>query len=142
MSFAPGQFITAQRLNRLQTKTYFSQNSAGITVVGSGNVGGTAISITVETDGATAAFTWTASCYATGLMASNASTFAKWDVNTSPTFAVVQQSANGDKVTAANVWSTTIPTAGTYIFQLGYNVVANSQLSIYTAMMVQIMEVA
>lgn len=142
MSFSPGQFITAQRLNRLQPKAYFSQNSAAITVAGSGDVGGTPTSITVETNGATAAFVWTASCYTTGAMASNTNTFARWDVNDSPTFAVVQQSANGDKVTAANVWVTTVPTAGTYTFKLRYTVVANSQLSIYTAMQVMIMEVA
>jgi hypothetical protein len=78
----------------------------------------------------------------TGAMASAASTKAVWDVNSSPTFAVVQQSAAADKVTAANFWSTSIPTAGTYTFKLGYTVVTNSTFSIYTAMMVQIMEVA
>jgi hypothetical protein len=142
MSFAPGQFITAQRLNRLQTKSYFSQAS-GSTPAGNGNISGTAINIPVETNGATAAFTYSASCYSvTGAMGSNSNTFAKWDVNTSPNFAVVQQAASTDKVTAANVWSTTISTAGTYTFQLGYNIVANSTMSVYTSMMVQIIEVA
>lgn len=141
MAFAPGQFLTAQRLNRLQSKSYFSQNSGSIGT-GSGDVGGTPISITVETDGATAAFTWTGSCYASGAMGGNTNTQAWWDVNASPTFALTQLLTNLEKVTSANVWVTTIPTAGTYTFKLKYTVVANSTLSIYTAMMVVITEVA
>lgn len=143
MSFAPGQFITAQRLNRLQPKTYFSQASGAISVVGSGDVAGTSMSIVVETNGATAAFTWSAAVYgATGAMASNSNTTVAWDVNTSPTFALVQHSAAADKGVAANVWATTIPTAGTYTFKMKYVVATNSVLQIYSAMMVTITEVA
>lgn len=142
MSFSPGQIITAQRLNRLQTKNYFSLSSGAITSAGSGNVAGTAISITNETDGAGFAVTFSAAVYATGAMAANCNTFAKYDLASSSTFALGQWATNGEKGTVANVWSGTIATAGTYTWQLGYTVVANGQLSIYTALMVQIMEVA
>lgn len=144
MSFSPGQFITAQRLNRLQTKAYFGQNSGAISAVGSGDVTGTLISITTETNGATACFTWTASVYATGnmLATGNTNTSAFWDVNQSPTFAVGQLTASSEKVTNANVWVTTIPTAGTYTYKLRYSNSTSGTLSIYTALMVQIMEVA
>jgi hypothetical protein len=142
MSFAPGQFITAQRLNRLQTKSYFSQCSGTVAASGSGDVPGTAISIPIETNGATATFSWTASTYYLGLPSGASSTHAVWDVNSSPTFAVNQQQANTDKVTGANFWSTTIPTAGTYTFKLAYSTLTNTNLSIYTAMIVQIDEVA
>jgi hypothetical protein len=143
MSFAPGQIITAQRLNRLQPKTYFSQASGAISTVGSGDVTGTAMSITTETNGATAAFTWSGAFYGvTGAMASNANTRVQWDVNASPTFALVQHSAAADKGVAANVWSTVIPTAGTYTFKMIYVVATNSVLQIYSAMMVTITEVA
>ncbi len=143
MSFLPGQFITAQRLNRLQPKTYHSQASGSVTGVGSGDMAGTPMSITVETNGATASFTWSAAVYATvGAMAANANTTVAWDVNVSPTFAVAQHSGASDKVVAANVWSTTIPTAGTYTFKMRYVNVANSVLQIYCAMTVVITEVA
>lgn len=142
MSFAPGQIITAQRLNRLQPKTYFAQSSGAITVVGSGNVAGTAQSITVETDGATQSCFWTAAVYATGAMGSNASTNAKYDLASAPTFALGQYATNGEKGVSANFWSSAVTTAGTYTWQLGYTVVANSQLAVYTSLMVQITEVA
>lgn len=143
MSFAPGQFITAQRLNRLQPKNYFSQCSGTVAASTSGNVAGTAISIPIETNGAVVNFSWTASVYQTGASTTGpSSTSAKWDTNVSPTFAVVWQQEANARVTAANFWSTTIPTAGTYTFQLAYSTLNVSTLSIYTAMMVQIMEVA
>jgi hypothetical protein len=142
MSFSPGQFITAQRLNRLQPKSYFGQSSSNISTVGGGNVAGTAVNITVETNGATAAFTWTCCTYATGAMTANNTTTAKWDVNLSPTIAVAQGATTNDKITSANVWVTTITTAGTYTFQLAYANQTNGNIQIYTSMMVQILEVA
>lgn len=142
MSFSPGQFITAQRLNRLQPAMYWSQCSGAISIVGSGDVTGTPTSITVQTNGASAAFHWTVAVYATGAMSANANTQAFWDVNSSPTFALAQHGANGDKTTAAANWLTTIPTAGTYTFKLRYTVVTNSQMQIYTSMLVVISEVA
>ena len=143
MSFSPGQFITAQRLNRLQPRTYFVQASGTTSpVVSNGDVTGASTSITVETNGAKATFMWTAAVYATGAMASNTNTQAYWDVNGSPTFALAQWATNGEKGTVANVWDTTISTAGTYTFKLKTSVVANSQLAIYTSMVVMITEVA
>jgi hypothetical protein len=142
MSFLPGQIITAQRLNRLQPKTYWSVASGSVSTVSSGNLAGTAISITTETDGATAACSWTAGVYATGAMASNSSTQAKYDLATAPVFALGQYSANGEKGISANFWSTSIATAGTYTFQLAYSNVANGVVSFYSTLMVVITEVA
>lgn len=142
MSFSPGQIITAQRLNRLQSKTYWAQASGAIAGAGSGDVAGTSQSITVQTNGATASFVWTCAAYASGAMASNANTQAVWDSNGSPTYALCQWTANLQKGTAANVWSTTISTAGTYTFKLSYTNVANCSLATYTALMVTITEVA
>lgn len=142
MSFAPGQIITAQRLNRLQTKTYWAQASATITTIGSGNVAGTAISITVETDGATASVSWSTAVYATGSMGGTVSTNAKYDLASSSTYVLGQYATNGEKGISANFWSTNVATAGTYTFQLAYNVTSNGQLNSYTSMMVDIKEVA
>lgn len=142
MSFLPGQIITAQRLNRLQTKTYWAQSSATISTIGSGNVGGTAISITTETDGATASVSWSTAVYATGGMSATVSTNAKYDLASSPNFALGQYSASGEKGVSANFWATSVASAGTYTFQLAYNVTSAGQLNSYTAMMVDIKEVA
>jgi hypothetical protein len=149
MSFAPGQFITAQRLNRLQTKYYWSQSSGTLSGTSSGSdVTGTAMSIVVETNGASASFWWTAAIYAVTSMAANANTQAFWDVNGSPVFALAQwQNASSpnslDKGLVGNNWSTTIPTAGTYTFKLKYTQVSGaSTLSPYTSLMVAITEVA
>jgi hypothetical protein len=144
VSFSPGQFITAQRLNRLQPKTYWAQASAFVSTVTSGNaMAGTSMSITVETNGATANFWFTAAVYSTGAMGAIASTQGQWDVNSSPTFAVVQLVTANEKASAGNHWSTTIPTAGTYTFSLKYNNPSTfSSLSTYCAIMVQIVEVA
>lgn len=142
MSFSPGQFITAARLNRLQPAHYWAQASSAIGSVGSGDVAGTSMNITVQTNGATATMIWTAAIYASGLMSANANTNAVWDVNLAPTYALAQHSANGDKVTASANWTTTIPTAGTYTFKLKYTNVTNASMQIYTTLLVIINEVA
>ena len=142
MSFSPGQFITAQRLNRLQRKSYFGQSSGFITTVSTGDLAGSVMSIAVETNGAIADFWFSAAVYATGAMTNSGSVKAQWDVNASPTFALGQYSASGEKGVSTNMWSTTITTAGTYTFKLVYNNVANSQLSPYCSLLVQIAEVA
>jgi hypothetical protein len=142
MTFSPGQYLTAQRLNRLQTKTYFGSASGAITTVGSGNVAGTALAITTETDGATVACSWTAAVYATGAMGNNCNTYVKYDLGSSSVFALAQLTANTEKTTAANFWSAAIATANSYTFQLGYTVTANGSLAVYTSLMVQVMEVA
>jgi len=143
VSFAPGQYLTAQRLNRLQSKTYWTQNSANQVAGSYDPIPGTNTSITIETDGATVAFDWTAAVYGTTTaMASLTSVQAVWDVNTAPTFAVALFSNSTERVTAAANWMTTIPTAGTYTFKLKATVATNSTLQIYTTMKVVVTEVA
>jgi hypothetical protein len=143
MAFAPGQFITAQRLNRLQSKTYWSQISGAITTVAAGaDVTGTAISIPIETNGATAAFVYSGDLRAGASLASNINVEAFWDVNGSPNFALAEWKDASAKGVVCNVWATTVPTAGTYTFKLKYTNVANGSIGIYTSMMVTITEVA
>lgn len=142
MSFSPGQIITAQRLNRLQTKTYFSMSSGAITGSSTGNVAGTAQSVTIETDGASFTCSWTAAVYATAGMAGNSNTFAKYDLASSGAFAVGRWSAANEQGTVANFWGGTIGSAGTYTFQVGYSNNVNAQLAIYTSLLTAVMEVA
>jgi hypothetical protein len=145
MSFLPAQIITAQRLNRLQPKTYWSQCSSAITG-GAGttqDVAGTSISITTETNGATAAMDWSFANYATGVMSTNATLVrALWDVNAAPTYALYDAQAANYRATCSANWVTTIPTAGTYTFKLQANVFTNATLQVYTTLKVQITEVA
>jgi hypothetical protein len=145
MAFSPGQFITAQRLNRLQPKTYWSQASGAVTG-GAGtaaDIAGTPISITVETNGATAAMDWSVAVYATGAMGTGACVVrAFWDVNGAPTFALYDAQATNYRSTVSANWSTSIGTAGTYTFKLNGSVFTNSTLQIYTTLKVVITEVA
>lgn len=103
---------------------------------------GTAQSITVETDGATFACSYSASIYATAAMGSNTNMYAKYDLASSPNFALAQFSANTEKATVGNYWGGTIAAAGTYTFQLFYTNQSTSQVSAYSSLLTQIMEVA
>lgn len=143
MSFSPGQFITAQRLNRLQTKTYWS--AANGTVAASStntDIPGTSMNITIETDGATVAINWSTAFYAAGTApSSNANSRAFWDVNASPHFALAEFRTANEKVVSAQNWMTTITTAGTYAFKIQATTPANFTIAIYSAIMVQVTEV-
>lgn len=144
MSFSPGQIITAQRLNRLQPKTYWAQASGGISASQSGvDVPGTSMSITTETDGATANMWFFGHFYAGGSApTTNGSIKAIWDVNSSPTFGVVDFRTANEKAVGANSWSTTISTHGTYTFKLNVTTPANMTMPTYTSLLVEILEVA
>ena len=88
MSFAPGQFITAQRLNRLQSKTYWAAASGTIPASQTNvDITGASIPITTETDGATMAISWSTAVYATGVMGGNANVRVFIGADTSPVYA-------------------------------------------------------
>lgn len=144
MSFAPGQFITAQRLNRLQPVTYWAQASAVVVAsTALADVPGTSISITVQTNGASAAFWFHGHWYASAASSvGNGSLQAVWDVNSSPTFGVGQPTTVNEKYGAGNTWLTTVSTAGTYTFKLKASTGTLMTMPVYTALMVQITEVA
>lgn len=146
MSFAPGQFITAQRLNRLQPKIYWAQAS-GTTgpSVTTTDVAGTSIPITIETDGATVSMSWSGAVYAgatAGGLTSSATVRAFIGSDGSPLFALGEWRTASEKGTIANFWSTTVPTAGSYTAKLNTTIPANATLSVYTSLMVQVTEVA
>jgi hypothetical protein len=142
MTFSPGQFITAQRLNRLQSRTYWAQASGTTAASGSGDVAGASVPLTIETDGATVAFHWTAAVYATGVMASNANVRAFIGADGSPVYALSEWKTNAEKGTVGNQWATTVATAGAYTAKLTYTTPALGTLSNYTSMMVTVIEVA
>lgn len=142
MAFSPGQYITAQRLNRLQPKTYWAAASGTLGPNVTGDVPGCSIPITVETDGATADFVWFYAAYA-GAVAPTAisSCKAMWDVNSSPVVAVADIRTASEKVTAGQTWQTAIGTAGTYTFKLNAVAPPNITVQVYSAIRVVISEV-
>jgi hypothetical protein len=143
MAFSPGQFITAQRINRLQPKTYWAAISGTmLTVVSNTDVPGCSISIPVETNGATAAFTWHLAAYGNTTMTNSVSSRVLWDVNVSPVVAVGDFRTASEKGTVGQNWVTTIGTAGTYTFKMQASIASGGAVQIYTAMTVVITEVA
>jgi hypothetical protein len=144
MSFAPGQFITAQRLNRLQSKTYWAAASgtfaASQTAV---DVAGTSIPVTIETNGATVAITWVAAIYAGGsAMTTNANARVFIGSDGSPVYALADWRTANDKGTVANVWGATVAAAGATTIKMNATTPANATLSVYTSIMATVHEVA
>lgn len=143
MSFSPGQFITAQRINRLQRKSYWAAASGSFTSTSAADIPGCSFSVIVETDGATADFWWTSDGRAgASAPAAVATTQAFWDVNGSPVFNVWSVRTALSQASTASNWSTTITTAGTYTFKLRGTMVANASINVYTSLLVHISEVA
>lgn len=144
MSFAPGQFITAQRLNRLQSKTYWAAASSTVAASQTNfDVLGTSIPITIETAGATVAFTWFTAVYngATS-MTTNANGRVFIGSDSSPVFALAEWRTANEKGTVGNCWSTTVPSAGATTAKMQVTTPANATLSVYTSLMVTVTEVA
>ena len=146
MSFSPGQFITAQRLNRLQPKTYWAASSAtmGPSVTGV-DVTGTSIPLTIETAGATVTIAWTSAVYAgatAGGMTVNSSCRPFLGADGSPVFTVAEWKTASEKGTVSNCWSTTVPSAGSYTAKLVVTVPANATMVTYTTITVTVTEVA
>jgi hypothetical protein len=144
VAFAPGQFITAQRLNRLQTKTYWAAAS-GTTPVSSAGVdmAGTTIPVTIETAGATVTISWSVSVYATAVtMASSGSARAFFGADSSPNFALFQDSDANAKGSVANFWMTTVAAAGAYNAKLVVTTPAQATMSNYSSILVKVDEVA
>jgi hypothetical protein len=143
MSFSPGQFITAQRLNRLQRKSYWSVASGSFTSTSIADIPGTSMSIQVDTDGATADFWWTTDGRAGASAPTAVATVqAFWDVNGSPVYNVWSVRTALSQASTASNWSTTITNAGTYTFKLRGTMQTNISLNIYTSLLVHISEVA
>ena len=143
MPFAPGQFITAQRLNRLQPKTYWAAATGGVATSLSGvDVPGTSIPITIETDGATISFVWIGAIYATTSTTGATTVRVNFDGNLSPTFVVSEPKDASTKVTAANTWSFTVATAGAYTPKLVATTQTGATISTaYTSIMATVTEV-
>lgn len=143
MSFSPGQFLTAQRLNRLQNKQYWCAASGTVAASSTNaDIPGATMDITTETDGATVSMVWATAFYAgASAPAALASCRAFWGANGAPLYAVAEFRTANEKVTAAQTWQTTITTAGTNTFKLVCSTPANCTVSIYSSLLVTVSEV-
>ena len=142
MAFSPGQFITAQRLNRLQPATYWA--AANSTVGASAtntDMPGVTMSITVQTSGATAVFSWSTVFYFTAAAGGIASSRVLWDVNVSPILVATQGPTANEKIQGAQFWQTTIGTAGTYTFKMQVTTPTNTAAQVYSSLLVTIYEI-
>jgi hypothetical protein len=143
VAFAPGQFITAQRLNRLQPAVYWAAASGTTPVSSSGvDVAGTSIPITIQTDGAQVDITWAISAYATAVTTGLASARAVLGADSSPVYSVAQFSAATEKTNSSNTWVTTVATAGSYTAKIVATTPAQITLSVYTSIRCTVYEVA
>jgi hypothetical protein len=142
MAFAPGQFITAQRLNRLQPKTYWAQAS-GTTAVSQTNVDitGATVAVTVETDGATLRVDWNMTAQATAITGGQVSARAWIGSDASPVYTVAQFSAATEKAGTYETWMTTVPTAGLYTCKLVGTTPAQATIVSYSTITVTVTEV-
>lgn len=143
MAFAPGQFITAQRLNRLQPRTYWQSASGTFAASQTAqDIAGTSIPLTIETDGATVSFTWAIGAYATASLASNINARVIIGADSAPVYAIAEWKDAAAKGSVAQTWSTTIATAGAYTAKLQATTPANGTISVYTSLLVVVTEVA
>lgn len=143
MSFSPGQFITAQRLNRLQPKPYWAQASSTVAASSTNaDVPGCSVSFTTETDNAQAEVIVTGAFYASGVPAAISSVVAVLDTSTvSPNFAISQPAANGDKLQGAAGWLVTIPLAGIHAIKARASTSTNTVVQVYSGISVTVYEV-
>lgn len=142
MAFAPGQFITAQRLNRLQNKIFWAAASAVVPVSQTNvDVTGASIPLTIETDGASVCLEWSMTAQATAVTGGQVSCRAFLGVDASPVYTVAQFSAATEKGSFYNTWLTTVATAGAYTAKLVATTPAQATLFTYTTIKVTVSEV-
>lgn len=144
MSFAPGQFITAQRLNRLQPKLYRAVCSSALSgTATNADITGTDISFSTETDGATMRATWSVDARNLGGGGgTQIAVSAYLDTSiSSDVFALFQGSAASERSTIAQTWDTTITTAGAHGIKLRATQSTNNACQIYTNLSIMILEV-
>lgn len=144
MSFAPGQFLTAQRLNRLQPKIDQAICSAAVTgTTSSADITGTNIAFDTETDGAQLRAMWSVDARNTaGGGGTQIAVHAYLDTSiTSDVFALYQGSAASERGSAVASWDTTVTTAGSHSIKLRVTQSTNNQVNVYTQLSIMVLEI-
>lgn len=143
MAFQAFERITAARLNRLKSKTYWAQASSGV-AAGAGlvDIPGCSVTFTVETANAELRIDWSADFDLTGASTALASVRPVIVGGaSSPVYAVYQQGVSTDRGSAGNTWVTNVATPGSYTVKLQASAPANISLNIYNSLTVEVSEV-
>mgnify|MGYP001615677633 FL=1 len=143
MAFLAGDLLTAQRVNRLQSKRYFDA-ATGTLAASSTHVDipGLSIAFTTETNGATVSCFWTSDFDLTGATTTLGSTRLLLDsVTASSNFATFQAGISTDRGTSAQTCEFTIGTAGAHTIKMQGTTPANMIINLYTALTIIVSEV-
>lgn len=143
MSFAPGQFITAQRLNRLQNQIYTVEG--GTIAAGAGtnvDVPGVTETFTTETNNAIAHCLWVIDFDLTGGVTASATSRLLLDAVTSSTrFIVWAGEVTTDRGQVAQVQDFTLPTAGSHTIKAQVTTSALQAIGPYCSLRIEVEEV-
>jgi hypothetical protein len=143
MSFAPGQFITAQRLNRLQPATY-TVEAAGTVAASQTNadIPGVTQTFTTETDNAEAECTWSVDWDNSGAQTGTGTSRLLLDGATSSTrFIAWAGEVATDRGIQTQIQQFIIPTAGSHTIKAQATTLANQTIGQYSAMRIVVNEV-
>ena len=147
MAFLAGDILTAQRINRLQPKSYPAIKSSGNVAASQSavDVPGLAQAFTTETNGATVDVWWFVDMLngTTPPLASvQGSTRAFLDsVTGSDEFTVWTQVTDRGRGQIGNVWTFTVPTAGAHSIKIVATTPANMTINQYSSLKITVNEV-
>jgi hypothetical protein len=143
MAFAPGQYITAQRLNRLQNKTYLAEG--GTIAAGAGtnvDIPGVTLTFTSETDNAVAHCFWTVDfTVSAGATPAMTSRLLLDGVTSSTRFIAVVNLTSGERSQPSMEDSFDLGTAGSHTIKAQVTKAANQAVAQYCVLRVEVEEI-
>jgi len=142
MAFAPGQFITAQRLNRLQNRVYFAEGGVLAASSTNADIPSVTLTFTSETDNAIAHCWWTCDFDLSGAQTGSGTSRLLLDGATSSTrFIAWSGEVATDRGQPANMDSFDLGTAGSHTIKAQATTLANMTVGQYCALRVEVEEV-
>jgi hypothetical protein len=143
MSFLAGDLLTAQRINRLQNKSYHIKSSGNLPASSTGvDIPGATIPFTTETDGATVQVWFTVDFDNTASPAANVgSVRAFMDATGGAVFGIYGANITDGRSTIAQMDEFVIPTAGAHTIKLTATTPANMIVNQYTTLKIIVNEV-
>jgi hypothetical protein len=143
VSFAPGQFITAQRLNRLSPVSYTVEASGTVAASQTNaDIPGVTQTFTTETNNATVDCIWTVDFDLSGASTATATSRLLLDAVTSSTrFIAWAGEVATDRSVTTQLQSFVIPTLGSHTIKAQVTTNANQTVGQYSAMRLTVHEV-
>ncbi len=142
MSFAPGQYITAQRLNRLQLTTYDVEASGTVAASQTNaDIPGVTKTFTTETANAKVSCTWTVDWDLSGAQTGTSTSRLLLDGVTSSTrFHAFGAEVATDRAITSQLQEFIISTVGSHTIKAQVTTLANVTVGQYSAMRIQVTE--